>query len=289
MSSRDNSYTRRLQRTSQQIYARELAEAQIWGRRLLINPQKSFGYEEGINTFRDAASQSFDKIPGSSAPIIITDVSALVNLPVEPPAPTPVPPLAPTPPAPTPAPTPATPGPDTQLLINPEFTDIVSNGASGWTSSAGWQAWGYQTGNRPTAVTTMPIRAGVYPISTSSGFIIFSFQSATISQTVSNISLEGHNTISGVLNIVNVSNNATDTFTFRIQYRDSTDTVIHTKTTGNIQAPPTWTDFTLALTRDEFPNFDSIKSITVNITGIDTGFWSGQYGPAMDYCRLTIY
>lgn len=175
-----------------------------------------------------------------------------------------------------------------QLLINPEFTDIVSNGANGWTSTRGWDAWQYAAGNKPTAIVSMPIRAGVYPISTSTGFIIFTYVQATISQIVSITSLSGYNTITGVLNIVNVSNNATDKFTFQIQYKDNTGTVIYTSTTGNINAPSTWTDFTLTLTRNSFPNFDLIKSITVSINAVDSGFWAGQYGPAMDYCRLTI-
>ncbi len=164
----------------------------------------------------------------------------------------------------------------------------MSNGASGWASTRDWEAWGYQTGTKPTAVTTMPIRAGVYPTSTSTGFIIFTYQDATISQTASNISLAGYNTITGILNIVNVSNGNTDKFTFQIQYKGSTGAVLYTSTTGNINAPATWTDYTLTLARAEFPNFDLIKSITVSITSKDTGFWAGQYGPAMDYCRLTI-
>jgi hypothetical protein len=134
----------------------------------------------------------------------------------------------------------------------------------------------------------MPIRAGIYPTSSSTGFVIFSYVSATISQTVPISNLIGINTITVLLNIVNVSNNATDTFTFQVQYKNSAGIVLYTTTTGSILAPSNWTDYQLMLTRTGSPNFDLIKSITVNITGIDSGYWNGQYGPAMDYCRLTV-
>jgi hypothetical protein len=182
------------------------------------------------------------------------------------------------------------PGPPvgTQLLLNHEFTEITNNGADGWASSRGWQAYSGISANSPTAVLTMPIRTDVYAISDTSGFVIFSYISATVSQTVAVPSLTGINTITGVLNIVNTNNNATDTFTFQIQYKNNAGTVLYTTTTGNINAPNTWTDYTLTLTRATSPNFDLIKVITVNITGIDSGFWNGQYGPAMDYCTLTV-
>lgn len=188
---------------------------------------------------------------------------------------------------PAPAPAPA-PGPGTQLLTNPNFTTIVSNGASGWSSSRGWAAYSGSSASVPTTVTNMPIRAGVYPTSLSIGFVIFSYVSTTVSQTVNISSLTGINTITGVLNIVNVSNNAVDTFTFQIQYKNSAGTVLYTSTTGSVTAPASWTDYTLTLTRAASPNFDQIKSATVSITGIDGGFWNGHYGPAMDYCTLTL-
>ena len=148
--------------------------------------------------------------------------------------------------------------------------------------------------SRPTAVTKMPIRYNIYPTSDSSGFVIFSYTQATISQTVSIDNLVGVNTITGVLNIVNVLNRngpvppLIDTFTFKIDYKDSTDNILYSTVYNNEKAPPTWTNYTLTLTRDESPNFDLIKSITVSITSKDNGGWSGQYGPAMDYCRLIV-
>jgi hypothetical protein len=172
---------------------------------------------------------------------------------------------------------------------------VPTGSANGW-STANWGVWRYQTRrepndmnlSRPTAVTKMPIRDGIYPTSDSSGFVIFSYTQATISQIVSIDNLVGINTITGVLNIANVSNGANDNFTFKIEYKTSTGTILYTKTTGSRPAPSTWENYELKLTRGESPNFDLIKSITVSITSVDTGYWSGQYGPAMDYCRLIV-
>jgi hypothetical protein len=272
-----------IQRLQNQNYARNLYKNNVNGQGLINNPQNTDGDSSRYNTYISGAqTEYFRGLLGGGETI---SIGGIVNIP---PFPLSTDNINSSPsPAPEPSPAPS-PSPEIQLLINSEFTDIVSNGANGWTSSRGWDAWNISVGNKPTAVITMPIRAGVYPTSTSSGFVILTYISSTISQTVSNISLAGYNTITSVLNIVNVSNNATDTFTFQIQYKNDTDVVLYTSTTGNIQAPATWTDYTLTLTRNGNPNFDLIKKITVNITGIDSGFWAGQYGPAMDYCRLTI-
>jgi hypothetical protein len=177
--------------------------------------------------------------------------------------------------------------PDTQLLLNSEFTNITNSAADNWHSTQGWQSWNLTSGSRPTAVMDMPTR-DVYPTSTSTGFVIFSYTTVTISQTVAIDNLVGINTITGVLNIANVSNGGVDTFTFLIEYKSSTGSILYTTTTNSTNAPASWTDYTLTLTRDTSPKFDLIKSIKVSIVGKDTGFWAGQYGPAMDYCRLTV-
>lgn len=181
------------------------------------------------------------------------------------------------------------PGPPvgTQLLLNPEFTEITNNSADSWVSSRGWQAYSETSASAPTAVANMPTR-DVYPTSTSTGFIIFSYVSATVSQTVTIPSLTGINTITGILNIANTANNARDNFTFQIQYKNSAGTVLYTTSTGSTPAPDIWTDYNLTLTRAASPNFDLIKAITVSITGIDSGFWNGQFGPVVDYCTLIV-
>jgi hypothetical protein len=192
-------------------------------------------------------------------------------------------------PAPAPAPGPA---PGSQLLLNPGFTLITGVSADGWTSSPGWQAWAFDgAGTRqPCVLTNMPIR-DVYPTSSSTGFIIFSYQSATISQTINITGLGGINTINSVLNIANVSNGTTDTYTFTIIFYSASNasgSILYTLTTGSVNAPTGFTDVPLTLSRSTSPNFDNIKSIKVSITAIDRGGWGGQYGPAMDYCTLTV-
>jgi hypothetical protein len=185
------------------------------------------------------------------------------------------------------------PSPGTQLLTNSDFIDKTGNAATGWTSSPGWQAYAFDNSggvtNMPCVVTTMPVRAGVYPTSSSTGFVIFSYVTATVSQTISLTGLGGINSIATVLNIVNVSNGRNDTFNLTVTFKNASGVTIFSLTTGTINAPAAFTDYTLTLNRSgNEPNFNNIRSITVSITAIDSGFWGGQYGPAMDYCTLTV-
>ncbi len=187
------------------------------------------------------------------------------------------------------------PSPGTQLLTNSDFIDKTGDAATGWTSSNGWLPWAFQNTpgqpavNRPCTVQTMPIRAGVYPTSSSSGFVIFSYVRSTISQTVNITGLGGINSIVTILNIANVSNGTADSYTFTVTFKNAAGTTLYTLTTGSITAPTGFTDVPLTLDRSTSPNFDNIKSITVSINSIDAGFWGGQYGPAMDYCTVTVY
>ena len=304
--------------------AQNIYKYQQSGKTIISNPQTSNASTQRITEYREGVQELILKNVGAGYTVnpsgilnIVIEKSVVENIPtLTIPAPTPSPA-----PAPSPAPSPAY-SPGTQLLTNPDFTDITpipnsndddrSNGlsiiptgsANGWTSSRNWGKWRYE--NRPgftdgvslpSAVTKMPIRTGVYPSSDSSGFVIFSYIATTISQTVTIDNLVGINTITGVLNIANVSNGSNDKFTFQIQYKDSIDAVLYTKTTNTtpttqLTAPSSWTDYTLTFTRtdanDPNKDFDLIKSITINITGLDSGFWGGQYGPAIDYCRLTV-
>lgn len=292
-----------IQRLQQQNYARNLYQTNVNGQRLINNHQNSDGTASRFTSFVSGAQTDYFRgLIGGGQTVNLGGTFGISSTPSSTaqadlqsiPAPSPDPAPTPSPaPVPSPAPIPVTIPPETQLLVNPEFTDIISNGANGWTSSRGWQPYSETSASAPTTVITMPTR-DVYPTSTSTGFVIFSFQSATISQTINIDNLIGIDTITGVLNIVNVPNRPTeignnaDTFTFQIQYKNSTGVVLYTSTTGNIRCPSTWTDYTLTLTRAGSPNFDLIKSITVSITGLDSGYWNGQYGPAIDYCRLIV-
>jgi hypothetical protein len=271
-----------LKRRRNQTHAYNMYLNTIQNKPIIYNPQNSNGDASMFNIYTSGAqTQYFEGLLGGREMVSLGGIAPILSIQEtltnnSSPSPVVSDPVVPDPAL------------ETQLLINPEFTNIVSDGAYGWTSSIGWEPLGYQIGTKPTAVTNMPIRQGVYPTSTLSGFVIFSYNVATISQTVSNIDLTDKNTIKCILNIVNVANNSPDIFTFQVQYKDNTNTILYTSTTGSTQAPSTWTDYTLTLTRTGNLNFDSIKSITVNITGDDIGFWAGQYGPAMDYCRLIV-
>jgi hypothetical protein len=188
--------------------------------------------------------------------------------------------------------------PGTQILLNSDFIDFnpTTGAASNWSSSINWNAWQYQVGTRPTTVASMPSRPGVWATSESNGFIIFTYNTATISQTVNLTGLDGIESIRGVLNIVASTNNinpgrpngGNDQFNFTVTFKGSGGNTLYTLTTGITTAPTSWTDYTLTLNRTGNANFDNIRSITVAIYGIDNGYWAGQYGPAMDYCTLTL-
>ncbi len=272
-----------ISRLQNQVYARNLYTNNMSGKKIINNQQNTDSTASRYGLYHSGAqTEYFRGLIGGGETV---SVGGIVNIPPY----TTVPSLSAvtfSTPAPSPAPEAAY-TPNTQLLLNPEFTNITNSAADNWHSTQGWQAWNLTSGSRPTAMIDMPTR-DVYPVSNSSGFVIFSYTTVTISQTISIDNLIGINTITGVLNIANVSNGATDTFTFLIEYKSSTGSILYTTTTNSTNAPASWTDYTLTLTRDESPNFDSIKSIKVSIVGKDTGFWAGQYGPAMDYCRLTV-
>lgn len=199
-------------------------------------------------------------------------------------------------PAPEPEPEPIGPSGATpvQLLVNSGFTD----GTTGWTSTAGFQnpPFVYNSGSKPIVVTSVPseITGLNNNITGSDGYLIFSFTSATVSQTVSIASISDYNIITAVINIARVPNRENigiDAFSFQVVYKDAANATVATKRTpasGTQSAPTSLTDYTLTFTRDDSAAFDTITSAVVSITGIDAGFWAGQYGPVVDYCTLTL-
>ncbi len=253
----------------------------------LLNPAR-----RGLNT--DRAASYMTKIQlgpadGFLKPVYeerVLGVSAAAA-PVEEPAPEPEPEPEPEPVGPSGA-TPV------QLLVNSGFTD----GTTGWTSSRGFQTtpFVYNSGSQPIIVTSVPseITGHNNNITGSDGYLIFSFTSAIITQTVSITDIANYNIITGIINIARVPNNAgrgIDAFSYEIVYKNSSNVTVATKrtpATGTQSAPLTLTDYIVSLRRDESALFDSIVSATVSITGIDQGYWAGQYGPVVDYCTLTL-
>ena len=197
-------------------------------------------------------------------------------------------------PAPEPAPAPEPLGPSgatpVQLLVNSGFT----NGTTGWSSSSGFRTdpFNYQIGSQPIVVASVNDGG----ITGSDGYLIFSFSSATVSQTVSIADIANYNIITAIINISRISNNdiqrpTPDAFSFVIVYKNASNGTVATKRTpasGTQSAPTSFTDYTLTFTRDDNVNFDTITSATVSISGIDNGFWQGQHGPVVDYCTLTL-
>lgn len=194
-------------------------------------------------------------------------------------------------PAPEPEPEPEPIGPSgatpVQLLVNSGFTD----GTTGWTTPApGFQTYDYYSGSSP-AVTATINDNGVVG---SDGYLVLSYVSRTVSQTVSITDISNYNIITAVINIARTANRediGLDKFSFQVVYKDASNNTVATSRTpvsGTQTAPTAFTDFTLTFTRDDSVAFDTIVSATVSISGIDGGFWAGNHGPAIDYCTLTL-
>jgi hypothetical protein len=177
-----------------------------------------------------------------------------------------------------------------QLLVNSGFT----NGTTGWSSSRGFQTttFDYQSGSQPIVVASVSDSG----ITGSDGYLIFSYISALVSQTVAITDISNYNILTAVINISRIPNNnisrpTPDAFFFQVVYRNASNVTVaamRTPASGTQAASETFTDYTLIFTRDDNVNFDTITSATVNIAGTDNGFWLGQHGPVVDYCTLTL-
>ncbi len=234
---------------------------------------------KGLNT--DTTASVITKIQQGPADEFLKPIYERTILGLIPSAPS-TPAADPAPPAPI-GPSGATP---VQLLVNSGFT----NGTTGWSSSTGFATYNYSSGSQPAVVSSINDNG----IIGSDGYLILSYASATISQTVSISNIADYNIITGVLNITRIPNNAgrgADAFSFQVDYKNASNVTVATTRTpasGTQAAPETFTDYTLTFTRDDSVAFDTIVSATVSFSGIDTGFWAGQHGPAIDYCTLTL-
>lgn len=188
-----------------------------------------------------------------------------------------------------PAPGPA-PG---QLLLNSNFL----NGTSNWTSSTGFGTFSYSFASQPAVTTSIDYSSRAwsgYSNTGSNGYLVFSYSAGVVSQTVSVAATIGSiNTFTGVMNMINVPNpggTTYDNFSFEILYKNSSGTTLYTSripSSGTQTATNSYSNYTVTLTRSGNANFGQIASATVNIYGIDNGFWNGNYGPCVDYVSLT--
>ena len=167
----------------------------------------------------------------------------------------------------------------TQLLLNPSF----DNGTTSWTSNRGFAAYSYYSANQPAVLSSI---------------LYFSYVNTTVSQSVSvsNI-ISGVNKFTAVINIKHREKGDAATYTqidqysFEVLFKNASGATVITKrtpTSGQQNAPQYFTDVTLTLNRSDIPaTFNSIASVQVNISGIDTGYWNGNHGPMVDYVTLT--
>jgi len=168
-----------------------------------------------------------------------------------------------------------------QLLVNPNFSDDTT----GWSASGGFGTYSHYTSNQ---------------IAVLDGVAYFTYVSRTLSQVV-NVSsvVAASGSLVAVVNIRHRQKgddggySQIDTYNFEVVFKNSSGAILATRRTpaaGDTNAPKDFTDVGLTLNRSDLPSdFDSISTVEVKITGIDTGFWNGNHGPMVDYVTLTAY
>ena len=166
-----------------------------------------------------------------------------------------------------------------QLLSNPTF----DSGTTGWTSNRGFGVYSYSSSNQPAVLSSV---------------LYFSYINTIVSQSVSVNGIIGDvTTFTAVINLRHREKSDAGTYTqidqysFEVLFKNSSGTTVISKRTpssGQQNAPQYFTDVTLTLNRSDIPvTFDTISSIQINISGIDSGFWNGNHGPMVDYVTLT--
>ncbi len=178
------------------------------------------------------------------------------------------------------------------MLTNPDFLE----GTNGWTSKSinnntGFADYDFYNASKP-GVTLSISDNGIVG---SNGYLVFSFISATVSQTVS-VDTTSMNKLTATLSIVDIPNTVSgrpqalpDKFSFEVLFKNAGNSTLYSKRTpssGTQNSPSIFKDYVLELNRSDSTNFDDITSITINITSVDTGGWNGQHGACVDYCTL---
>lgn len=166
---------------------------------------------------------------------------------------------------------------ETQLLTNSDF----SSGTTGWTATGGFGTYSFTSSSQ---------------VAVLDGILYFSYVSRIVSQIINTSSyIASANSFNGIVRIKHRQRGddggytQIDTYNFTLLFRNAAGTTISTKTTGTVNAPQNYTDVTLTLNRSEIPaTFDTINTVEVRVTGIDTGFWNGNHGPMVDYIKLNV-
>jgi hypothetical protein len=168
----------------------------------------------------------------------------------------------------------------TQLLLNSNF----DNGTTNWTASGGFGSYSYTSSNQ---------------VAVLNGVLYFTYVNRTVSQSVSvSDIISDVNIFTAVVNIKHREKGDAPTYTqidkysFEVIFKNSSGVTVTSKRTpsvGQQNAPQNFTDVTLILNRSEISStFNTISTVQVSISGIDTGFWNGNHGPMVDYVTLTV-
>jgi hypothetical protein len=164
-----------------------------------------------------------------------------------------------------------------QLLLNSSFDSGVSN----WTSNRGFGVYSYTSSSQPAVLSSI---------------LYFSYVNTVVSQSVNVFNIISDvETFTAVINLKHreksdaVTYTQIDQYSFEVLFKNSSGSTIiskRTPTSGQQNAPQYFTDISLILNRSDIPNFDTIYSIQVNISGIDIGYWGGNHGPMIEYVTL---
>lgn len=157
-----------------------------------------------------------------------------------------------------------------QILGNAEFEVPHTDAGVVWQSSTGWGG------------SANPVIGG--------NALVFTYLERTVYQSVT---VQDYGLYSNALLELAVSRHpaktdAQNVFNILINFRNSSNDIVATHrypAAGNANTSGAdWHEIS-----DEFtlPN-EQVTSIEVRVTGWETGFWAGQYGPRFNYVKLTL-
>ena len=122
-----------------------------------------------------------------------------------------------------------------------------------------------------------------------SGKIIFGWQQATVSQTLSNVNTTGKTSITFKVSAAEFQDwkTSTDELNIGIELLGSGGGLIYQHSTGvNYIDTTTFTDYTLTINAADVSAWDQVASVRAFIIGKDGEFWAGNYGTQVETASL---
>lgn len=119
--------------------------------------------------------------------------------------------------------------------------------------------------------------------------LIFSWQQATISQSISNISTAGKSSLTLSVSAAEFQDwkESTDTLNIGINLYGSGGGLIYSHSTGEIQVTSSsFSDYTLTINGADVNGWSEVASVSVFIIGNDGEFWAGNYGTQVESASL---